>query len=254
MPRFPRTLRPNFNIHTVLSGPATSTNRERSLRLVKNIDICPEIESLLETPSWSLASLLPPNRTRPDEESHGSVLPSRQSSPQTYEAQAHEESREITPQKLHHLLKLSALPPPKSPSEEQEMLADLRDQVHFINSIQKVDTTDVEPLVAIRDETMDHRQEQTITQGTLEQFLDMEENRGRNGTVRRWKDTYQVTSFTTESELWREDPIAWSKVEDPWDNGEGAQGRKMGKFFFVKRKAVEGVGEEGRKVKEGPVD
>jgi len=157
-----------------------------------------------------------------------------QSNP-AYESEAEEE---ITKGKLHHLLKLSALPLPKSEEEEGQMLQDLRDQVHFVKEIQKVDTTDVQPLVAIRDETSEYRQEKTITRGTLAEFIALEEKKGKNGTIRRRKDTYQVTSFTPDSHPWRDDPIEWSKVEDPWAMGDGAESRKMGKFFFVKRKQI----------------
>lgn len=229
MPRLPRQ---TFSIRTALTGPITSPAREKELRLVKKIDISPEIETLLETPTWSVASLLPPAPSRP-KEPDGSVLFSWQSSAPAYEAEAEEE---ITIAKLHHLLKLSALPPPKSEQEEKQMLRDLRDQVHFVKEIQKVDTTGVQPLIAIRDETSEHRQEKTITRGTLAEFVALEEKTGKNGTIRRRKDTYQVTSFTPDSEPWVEDRIGWSEVQDPWATGEGAESRRMGKFFFVKRK------------------
>jgi len=249
MPRLPRQA---FSIRTALSGPITSPAREKELRLVKKIDISPDIESLLETPTWSVASLLPPAPRR-SKEPDGSVLFSWQQSTPAYEAEAEEE---ITREKLHHLLKLSALPLPKSEAEESQMLHDLRDQVHFVKEIQKVDTTGVRPLVAIRDETTEHRQETTITRGTLAEFLALEEKKGKNGTIRRRKDTYQVTSFSADSQPWREDPIEWSKVEDPWATGEGAESRRIGKFFFVKRRqAGQGEKEEQKpKLKEADVD
>ncbi len=231
MPRLPRQA---FSIRTALSGPVTTPAREKELRLVKKIDISPEIESLLEPPTWAVSSLLPPAPRR-TKEADGSILFSWQQSNPAYEAEAEEE---ITKGKLHHLLKLSALPLPKSEEEEGQMLQDLRDQVHFVKEIQKVDTTDVQPLVAIRDETSEYRQEKTITRGTLAEFIALEEKKGKNGTIRRRKDTYQVTSFTPDSHPWKDDPIEWSKVEDPWAMGDGAESRKMGKFFFVKRKQI----------------
>ncbi|KIW88037.1 aspartyl/glutamyl-tRNA(Asn/Gln) amidotransferase, C subunit [Cladophialophora bantiana CBS 173.52] len=258
MPRFPR---PTFNIRTALSGPVTSPAREKELRLVKKIEISPEIQSLLETPTWSVSSLLPPSSrrsrgrdstTRTGKTSSESQAPSRDEDTPG--------AKEITREKLHHLLRLSALPLPSSPGEESQMLQDLRDQVHFVKEIQKVDTTGIEPLVAIRDETSEHRQERTITRSTLAEFLALEERKGKNGTIRRRRDTYQVTSFTPDSQPWKEDPLAWSKVEDPWELGEGEESRKMGRFFFVKRQAPElehdgtGKGEGGQSVKGKEVD
>ncbi|OCT46169.1 hypothetical protein CLCR_01304 [Cladophialophora carrionii] len=240
MPRLPRQ---TFSIRTALCGPITSPSREKELRLVKKIDLSPEIESLLETPTWSVASLLPPAPPR-RKERDGSDLKSQHPSTPAYEAEAEEE---ITRDKLQHLLKLSALPLPKSVAEENAMLRDLRDQVHFVKEIQKVDTTGVQPLVAIRDETSEHRREQTITRGKLAEYLALEVKKGKNGTIRRRRDTYQVTSFSPDSQPWREDPIAWSKVEDPWATGEGAETRRMGRYFFVKRRQDGPAGQENDK-------
>ncbi|EXJ54065.1 hypothetical protein A1O7_09402 [Cladophialophora yegresii CBS 114405] len=239
MPRPPRQA---FSIRTAFCGPITSPSREKELRLVRKIDLSPEIESLLETPTWSVASLLPP-APPPRKERDASGLRSRQRPTSAYETEA-ETEEEITRDKLHHLLKLSALPLPKSPAEESAMLSDLRDQVHFVKEIQKVDTTGVQPLVAIRDETSEHRREQTITREKLAEYLALEEKKGKNGTIRRRRDTYQVTSFSPDSQAWKEDPIAWSRVEDPWATGEGAETRRMGRFFFVKRRQDSPMGEE----------
>jgi aspartyl/glutamyl-tRNA(Asn/Gln) amidotransferase C subunit len=237
MPRLPRQ---TFSIRTALSGPITSPSREKELRLVKKIDLSPDIESLLETPTWSVASLLPPAPGQ-----HGGPDGSGLYSWRPYApAYAGEAEKEISRDKLHHLLKLSALPLPKSIAEENQMLHDLRDQVHFVKEIQKVDTTGVQPLVAIRDETSEYRREQTITREKLAEYLALEEKKGKNGTIRRRRDTYQVTSFTADSQPWKEDPIEWSKVEDPWAMGEGAETRRMGRFFFVKRKQADPVGQE----------
>ncbi|OAG39057.1 aspartyl/glutamyl-tRNA(Asn/Gln) amidotransferase, C subunit [Fonsecaea monophora] len=237
MPRIPRQA---FNIRTALSGPVTSPAREKELRLVKKIDISPEIESLLEKPTWSVSQLLPTSSRRLRKTDSATATDGTSSEAQTQlKDESPSGSKEITRDKLHHLLRLSALPLPKSKAEEGQMLQDLRDQVHFVKEIQKVDTTGIEPLVAIRDETSEHRQEHTITRSTLAEFLALEEKKGKNGTIRRRRDTYQVTSFTTDSQPWEEDPLPWSKVEDPWALGEGAESRKMGRFFFVKRKIPE---------------
>ncbi|KIW25825.1 aspartyl/glutamyl-tRNA(Asn/Gln) amidotransferase, C subunit [Cladophialophora immunda] len=258
MPRIPRQ---TFNIRTALSGPVTSPAREKELRLVKKIDISPEIQSLLETPTWSVSQLLPtPSRRSKTRDSTTSTDKTSSEAPAQLRDEATPSSKEITREKLHHLLRLSALPLPKNQAEEAQMLRDLRDQVHFVKEIQKVDTTGVEPLVAIRDETSEHRQERTITRSTLAEFIALEEKKGRNGTIRRRRDTYQVTSFTPDSQPWEEDPLAWSKVEDPWALGEDGESRKMGRFFFVKRQVPEpkpeGADKEagGKNTKEKDVD
>ncbi len=99
------------------------------------------------------------------------------------------------------------------------MLKTLRSQIHFVKEVQKVDTTGVEPLVAIRDETAESIQEQTITLEKLKQYLDQEEKVGNNGTIRRRKPTEMITDS------------GW----DPFDLGDGKDSRKKGKYFFVKK-------------------
>ncbi|KAF8477038.1 hypothetical protein BDZ91DRAFT_708577 [Kalaharituber pfeilii] len=84
----------------------------------------------LSKPSWSVRSLLPP----------------KPGSSSTIE------SSEITPAKLHHLLRLAALPLPVSPEEEKALISTLLDQLHFVKDAQSVDTTGVSPLHMIRDE------------------------------------------------------------------------------------------------------
>src|SRR4030081_3089495 len=79
-----------------------------------------DIAAVLSKPSWSVRSLLPDPFVPPAEE--------------------------ITPKQLHHLLRLSALPQPKSPEEEAEMLKTLHSQLHFVRDIQSVITDGVEPL------------------------------------------------------------------------------------------------------------
>jgi aspartyl/glutamyl-tRNA(Asn/Gln) amidotransferase C subunit len=246
MPRLPRAGIP-FRLRTYKSGPKTSFEREDTLRQVKKIDICPEIESLLKTPTWSVSSLLPHKTPQPNEHD-GSAYLSWQSSPQPFEAECEEE---ITREKLHHLLKLSALPPPQSETEENQMLRDLKDQVHFVKQIQKVDTTGVQPLVAIRDETAEYRDEHLFTRASLAEYIALEEKQGKNGTIRRKQDTYQTMTFTQDSRPWKPDPLIWSKVEDPWNLGEGSKTRKMGQFFFVKRKQAAPAGkQEGKKIEQ----
>ena len=151
------------------------------------------IESMLSRPSWSVRSMLPH-----DEE---------------------DKQASVTKEQLHHLLKLSALPQPRSQEEEDGMLKTLESQIHFVKEVQKVNTTGVEPLVALRDETAESFQEQTITLDTLKPFLDQEEKVGNNGTIRRRKPTAMITHS------------GW----DPFELGDGKETRKMGKYFFVKK-------------------
>lgn len=99
------------------------------------------------------------------------------------------------------------------------MLKTLESQIHFVKQIQKVDTTGVEPLVAIRDETAEAIQEQTITLEKLKPYLDQEEKVGNNGTIRRRKPTDMITES------------GW----DPFELGDGKETRKKGKYFFVKK-------------------
>jgi len=172
------------------------------------ITVSPQIEKLLATPTWSVKSLLP--------------KPNLAAKP------------EITPEKLHHLLRLSALPLPATKEEESRMLKTLESQIHFVKEIQQVDTSGVEPLQAIRDETDEAVQEQTITLQDLEPYLAREEKIGPNGTIRRRKDEDALEdgqSRRLRSEL------NWN----PFKLGAGSEGRKKGDYFFVKRqKPVEG--------------
>jgi Asp-tRNA(Asn)/Glu-tRNA(Gln) amidotransferase C subunit len=73
----------------------------------------------------------------------------------------------ITTKQLHHLLRLSALPLPRSAEEEAGMIRTLEAQLHFVRAIQSVDTTGVEPLASIRDETSASDSENEITADSL---------------------------------------------------------------------------------------
>ncbi|KAK5101777.1 hypothetical protein LTS08_004236 [Lithohypha guttulata] len=157
------------------------------------VQIKPEIEAMLAQPSWSVRSLLPPESSTTDPR--------------------------VSREQLHHLLKLSALPRPKSKAEETKMLQTLDSQIHFVKEMQKIDTTNVEPLIAIRDETAEHVDEQKITLETLRPYLEQEEKVGTNGTVRRRKPTKMIASS------------GW----DPFELGDGKETRKKGKFFFVRK-------------------
>lgn len=149
-----------------------------------------ELEELLSTPTWSVESLLPPKTRAPD-------------------------APKVTSQQLHHLLRLSALPLPESPEAEQKMLDTLADQLHFVGKIQEVDTTGVEPLRAIRDETELGREEQTITLQKLAHALNQEEIIGKH---------YKRIQRKTE-------PVDTEGIED-WDVLGSAE-RKVGNYFVV---------------------
>lgn len=114
-----------------------------------------DIEQLLAKPSWSVASLLP-------------SVDQANDSPQ------------VSSQQLHHLLRLSALPPPKDAEEEAKMLSTLSSQLHFVREIQKVDTTGVKPLQSLRDETEEGEKELEIGMDELQDALAQEEVRGKH--------------------------------------------------------------------------
>lgn len=152
----------------------------------------PGIAALLEKPTWSVKSLLP--------------NPDSQSAPT------------ITPKQLHHLLRLSALPLPTDEQEEAEMLKTLQSQIHFVKEIQKVDTNGVEPLRAIRDESVEGIEEQTVTLADLQVHLDAEEVVGRNGRIKRRP---------------KEDLEA--KEAESWDPFTMSEGKSKGRYFFVRK-------------------
>ena len=149
-----------------------------------------ELEELLAKPTWSVESLLPPKTRAPD-------------------------APEIFSKQLHHLLRLSALPLPETPEQEKKMLDTLAAQLHFVGEIQRVDTTGVKPLRAIRDETQAAEQEQTIGLDTLKEALAKEKTIGK--CYRR------IQRDTT--------PVNAKDVED-WDVLGSAE-KKVGKYFVV---------------------
>jgi Asp-tRNA(Asn)/Glu-tRNA(Gln) amidotransferase C subunit len=149
-----------------------------------------DLEKLLAEPTWSVESLLPLKTQATD-------------------------TPKISAKQLHHLLRLSALPPPKTPAEETKMLDTLSAQLHFVGEVQKVDTTGVKPLQAIRDETVVAEQEQTITMDSLKEAFAKEKVIG--------KHYKRIQRDTT--------PVDATRVED-WPVLESAQ-RKVGKYFVV---------------------
>ncbi|KAK4555547.1 hypothetical protein LTR86_007300 [Recurvomyces mirabilis] len=149
-----------------------------------------DIADLLSKPTWSVASLLPPKDASPT-------------------------TPEISSKQLHHLLRLSALPPPTGPEEEQRMLSTLSSQLHFVNEIQKVETFGVEPLQSLRDETAEGEKEAELGLDALKDALAKEEVRGsgRRGRIRRIKSPPRTD-------------------EEKWDV-LGTAGKKTGRYFVV---------------------
>ena len=153
-----------------------------------------EISEILSKPTWSLKSLIPPKEGLSN-------------------------SPEVNPAQLRHLLRLSALPQPRSSEEEADMLKTLSSQIHFVKEIQAVDTIGVEPLQALRDETNAGIERSTIGLEQMKPYLEQEEVVGRNGRIRR-KKTAEGGQTHREFENW--DPL------------ELAQ-EKRGRYFVVTR-------------------
>ncbi|RFU26742.1 hypothetical protein B7463_g9600, partial [Scytalidium lignicola] len=153
------SLRRAIRTRSLYKAGHSQFSRDFSPHEVKNGKI--DIEALLSKPTWSVRSLLP-DPSKPLEQ-------------------------EITPKQLHHLLRLSALPQPKSAEEEAKLLDTLHSQLHFVRDIQSVDTEGVEPLQSIRDESEEGIKEVTIDLQTKEikEALSKEEVIGRNRRPRR---------------------------------------------------------------------
>ena len=149
-----------------------------------------DLKALLARPTWSVRSLLP---------SDGSMA-----------AEA-----PISSQQLHHLLRLSALPLPKTPQDEARMIGTLQSQLHFVRDIQSVDTNGVEPLRSIRDETEEGMAETTIGLDDLRAVLANETVHGHNKRPRMDRRTAETKG-----------------IED-WDVLGTAQ-ETAGKYFVVR--------------------
>ncbi|KAM3531775.1 hypothetical protein NHJ13051_000511 [Beauveria bassiana] len=142
---------------------------------------------ILARPTWSVRSLLAENDASPAET--------------------------ISSAQLHHLLKLCALPLPKSEEEEASMITTLQSQLHFVKAIQRVDTSGLEPLQAIRDETEEGRREATIGLDDLKQVLAKEIRVGHYKRPKRIKEKVE-----SEAENW--DALSTAS-------------KKAGKYFVV---------------------
>ncbi|KAI9884772.1 MAG: hypothetical protein M1823_003447 [Watsoniomyces obsoletus] len=153
-----------------------------------------DISKLLTSPSWSVRTLLPES--------------SRSSNT----------SPSVSSKQLHHLFRLSALPPPKTPEEEAKIMQTLSSQLHFVQEIQSVDTTNIEPLRSIRDETPEAAKENEISMTTLQESFDKEEIRGWSRRIRRKKEISKVDTQGAED---------WDVL--------GQASRKIGRYFVVEK-------------------
>lgn len=167
-----------------------------------NASVGDSYTSLLPPPSWSISSLLP-DKTAPVEPP-------------------------ITPEKLRHLLRLSALPEPESPEEEAQMLADLHEQLHFVKHMQQVNVEGVEPLQAIRDETVGAELEAEVTIEKLKYALGQEELIGKHYKRLRRKNDGLADGESIEDKITPKD----------WDPLKHAQ-RTIGRYFVVDRNRSE---------------
>lgn len=169
-----------------------------------------ELAAILSKPTWSVRSLLPPSET-----------------PTNAEAQKSSQSPpvpEISSKQLRHLLRLSALPAPRDDAEEARMLDTLSSQLHFLRSIQSVDTTGVEPLRSVRDETNAGNEEQTVGMAEMQDALKREEVVGKHHKRIKRRQ--------------KEDQNGEIKKAEDW-NVLGSAERRVGKFFVVEGAARE---------------
>jgi Asp-tRNA(Asn)/Glu-tRNA(Gln) amidotransferase C subunit len=94
------------------------------------------------------------------------------------------------------------------------MLSTLSSQLHFVKEIQKVDTTGVEPLRSLRDETTAGELEVELGMKALREARELEEVRGKHHKRIRRGNGGQ------------------GKEEEEWD-ALGTAGRKVGRYFVV---------------------
>jgi hypothetical protein len=123
----------------------------------------------------------------------------------------------ITPEKLRHLLRLSALPQPANEAEEKAMLKTLESQIHFVKEIQQIDTTGITPLRSIRDESPEAVKEASIGLDNLKDALAKERTVGRSKKIQRLQSHKNASP----------DSDAWN------GNALGSASKTMGKYFVV---------------------
>ena len=186
-------LRGRFAVYQTGRNPFSTRSR------LQDPKQCPrhvDVEELLSKPNWSISSLLPPSDT-----SRNSTSPS------------------ISSQQLHHLIRLSALPPPSSLEEESRLLSTLSSQLHFVQEIQKVVTTGIEPLASLRDETEEGEEKSEIGMEQLRDALGEEE------VVGKWYRRVRRKKVASGEE-------GSGDGEGKWDVLDTA-GRKVGRYLVV---------------------
>ncbi|KAI0200648.1 hypothetical protein F4808DRAFT_158467 [Astrocystis sublimbata] len=220
--------RPQSAAQSTAADPSSLSEPNEASEPKSKKPYAPSLSALLSKPSWSVRSLLPPSPSPPPP-------PSSPSNPNTDATTT--TTTTISPQTLHHLLRLSALPLPNTPEEEYQMLSTLSSQLHFVRAIQAVDTSDVIPLSAIRDETRAGEAEQAIGVEDLQAALDVEEYVGHARRPRRRRDLVVGVDAQGRGEQ-EQVPNAKEKetkneVED-WDVLGGASETAAGRYFVVR--------------------
>ncbi|KAH0558437.1 hypothetical protein GP486_004906 [Trichoglossum hirsutum] len=150
-----------------------------------------DISSILSKPSWSVQSLLP------------SRTPA---------------STRVTSEQLRHLLRLSALPPPRSLREETQMLETLDSQLHFVRQIQSLKADLVAPLKSIRDESAAADSECGIGYEELKGALGTEDIKRANSPARQRSAVLDPSDESKEAEDW--DVLGQAKL-------------RVGRYFVV---------------------
>jgi len=121
----------------------------------------------------------------------------------------------ITKDQLHRLYRLSALRDPKDTGLVSSALNTIETQLAFVRHIQSVDTANVEPLRAIRDETEAALRARTIGTGKLMSVLEQEHAFGFRNRPKRGQPSRQAVD---DQKQWN--PLATAS-------------RKEGKYFVV---------------------
>lgn len=94
------------------------------------------------------------------------------------------------------------------------MLETLESQIHFVKEMQSVDTTDVEPLCSIRDETLAAYKETSIGLDRLKDALAKERVSGRRKRIQRIEE--EKTQRVEES-IWDGDALkSASRTKGPY--------------------------------------
>jgi hypothetical protein len=131
------------------------------------------------------------------------------------------------------------------------MLSTLSTQLHFVRAIRGVDTTGVEPLVTIRDETEQAVRERTIglQNDRIREALRAEKKVGRMGRVRRVRRGNGGEKEGMENgEVGEADRR--SEEERAWEPLEGAKERTVGRWFVVESGRGSGKKEKSEMMKE----